>query len=89
MVSDEGIVTVAPAERQVDHLQNALSFLEKHICFFKLFLFYKVISDVCELWEKIWNFVLIHFNFFVIKLVKRVIFIFVKRLSIHFEITFI
>jgi hypothetical protein len=49
MVSDEGIVPVAPAERQVDHLQDALGFLEKHVCFFKLFLFYKVISDVCEL----------------------------------------
>jgi len=60
---------------KIDDFKHTLSFLKEDIGFFKLFLFYKLVGNVCQFEEKEGDFVLVYFDFLVIKPMEAIIFI--------------
>ena len=85
MICYECVVPVSSAQRQIHYLQYAFSLLQKHICFFKFVFFNEVISNISQLRKKSWNLILINFDLFIIKLMKRIILFFLRPfINLHF-----
>ena len=64
---------------QIDHLKNRLSFLQKHVSFFKLILLYKLKSNVRQLHQQQRDLILVYLDLFIIKPVEAIVLLIGRR----------